>query len=224
MNPNTRRQLQRRFPVMVMSEDLRRLLREATEPQLDVLGSMLLHYDTDLDRSIAENPGNEAGVAAGVLDAADQMVHDTMTRNPNARDVKCRKGCDHCCHLDVTISRAEAALLVMVAHDEDIAIDQERLRRQLPGVRALPREDRACVFLKDGACSVYEMRPTACRKLLVVSDPDKCDTIKHPGGLQGRLPTPEAEVLWSVLMTRDKGGSMPAMLLEQLAKKGAAHG
>lgn len=38
----------------------------------------------------------------------------------------------------------------------------------------LPKEQSACVFLKDDLCSVYAKRPAGCRTLQVTSDPQKC--------------------------------------------------
>ena len=38
-----------------------------------------------------------------------------------------------------------------------------------------------CIFLEDGACSIYEHRPAACREYLVTSPPELCqDTEKNP--------------------------------------------
>ncbi len=42
---------------------------------------------------------------------------------------------------------------------------------------------QACPLLKDGRCSVYEVRPLACRTLYSLeSTPDPCDIRKHKGG------------------------------------------
>ena len=35
-----------------------------------------------------------------------------------------------------------------------------------------------CPMLRDGACSLYGSRPTACREFLVTSDPELCATYK----------------------------------------------
>lgn len=34
--------------------------------------------------------------------------------------------------------------------------------------------DRACIYLKDGQCSVYERRPFICRLTHVSSEPESC--------------------------------------------------
>lgn len=223
MKRSTQRELQRRFPVMVLSENLRTLLREASGDAKEVFGQMVLHFDTGLQRALHKH-SDRLGIAAGAHDAIDAAMRVVQTTHDQASEIKCRKGCDACCHMNVDVSSCEAQLLAACVKDLHLEVDRDRLRKQAAGFHNLPPAERACVFLKEGACSVYEHRPGACRKLVVVTDPDLCDTIKHPGGKVGGLASGEAEVLWSVLMTRDKGGSMPAMLLEQLAKQGAAHG
>jgi Fe-S-cluster containining protein len=205
-----------------MSEDLRSMLVIAKGKDLEMLGQMVLLYDTQVKRALVTHP-DRPGIAAGMHDAMDRAVGQTLAVHPKAGDVKCRKGCDHCCHLNVDITSTEAELLLLAAEDQGVKIDVERLHRQagrgVEGLRELTREERACVFLKDGACTVYEHRPGACRKLQVVTDPMWCDAVTYPGHEVGRLVTPEAEVTWSVLMTHDKSGSMPDMLLEAMNGK-----
>lgn len=98
---------------------------------------------------------------------------------PMARVAACRKGCSHCCTIPVTISRTEAERIATVS-GRALAADvssvrpgdldtakalreaQERLREGWTGV--------ACPFLRDGACSIYDVRPFACRTLLNLDD------------------------------------------------------
>lgn len=216
MKRATLREVHRRLPaLMYLSESLRDLLRRCYAECQEVAAQMLLHYDAGVQRALAKHP-DQLGIAAGVHDAIDRSVQALMARDPNAGQVKCRKGCAACCHINVDVSRSEAQLLAACAADLGLPIDLDRLRKQAAGYGALAPEDRACVFLKDGACRVYEHRPGACRKMLVITDPDLCDTVKNPGGKVGHLVSAEAEVIWSVLLTRDERGTLPAMLLREL--------
>lgn len=71
--------------------------------------------------------------------------------------VACGKGCSACCKMNVSISAIEAERLS--------AASGRRMAALLHPIRH--PEDRyageACPFLVDDACSVYEVRPYACR-------------------------------------------------------------
>ncbi len=95
----------------------------------------------------------------------------------------CKKGCDACCKIMTVVTIAEAMVLALEIYKKP------DWRSLLPALResalamspiGLTEYDYAqkrlpCVFLKDGACSVYESRPAACRYYFVVSDPLLCD-------------------------------------------------
>ena len=78
----------------------------------------------------------------------------------------------------------------------------------------IPYAKRKCVFLdQKGACSVYEHRPIACRKLIVVSDSTDCDTENKWGNQVERLASVEAEsISAAVLNIRESGGLAEMML------------
>lgn len=102
----------------------------------------------------------------------------------------CREGCSHCCTLPASASLPEAAAIVDFLSSR---ADWPRVRPQLEralaanleamGTIALGApEARAaffskqvpCVFLADGRCSVYAVRPAVCRYHVVVSPPENC--------------------------------------------------
>jgi hypothetical protein len=67
----------------------------------------------------------------------------------------CRRGCDDCCKVDLTVFPVEAEPI------------RERLRT-LPAstietIGDRVRDDRHCLFLVRGECAVYEDRPIICR-------------------------------------------------------------
>lgn len=144
--------------------------------------------------------------------------HVEHMRSRTKHEVQCRKGCASCCHLNVDIFTQEAKLLLMLAREQGIEIDWERVERQAAknsaNWRELSIEDQACVFLAgDRTCRVYEHRPGACRKYLVATDPDLCDQNKYPGGDVGVVFDTQAEIVHSAAMTVFGAGPMAEMLL-----------
>jgi uncharacterized protein len=66
----------------------------------------------------------------------------------------CKKGCSSCCHYKVSISEIE------IAHIENhTKIKRNEIFNQSENFHGTP-----CTFLKNGACSIYEVRPFVCRR------------------------------------------------------------
>ena len=160
-------------------------------------------------------------VARGVHIAIDDVLERDRKKSAASSEIKCRKGCDHCCHGPVEIWPHEAALLLEIAREAGMELDKARLERQsqytMDTWRQQPAADTACGFLgDDGACKVYESRPNACRKLLVVTDPALCDAEKHPPDSVGRWFSWEAEILESAALEVFSAALMPRSLLAEL--------
>ena len=71
--------------------------------------------------------------------------------------VACGKGCSSCCKMNVKISQIEANI---------IAERTGMQSKQLPSSRSYKSDQFMgvpCVFLKEGSCSIYEIRPFVCR-------------------------------------------------------------
>jgi hypothetical protein len=77
---------------------------------------------------------------------------------------QCRKGCSHCCHIAVAVNQAEAQII-----GEHIGqLPANPANRAMEGrdgfADFLPLGyDNPCPFLLDNQCSIYDVRPTACR-------------------------------------------------------------
>jgi Fe-S-cluster containining protein len=148
--------------------------------------------------------------AAGLSDALSDVTANLAQQR--GTPVSCMAGCTACCRHLVPVSPFEALALADAfdALPEDrqqqvqARIDHIRGRLVETGLRdRLDRPPKGpegrqlvydyfalhedCPFLHEGACSVYESRPFACRDLTVSSDPAHCD---DPGsGRVRRLPT-----------------------------------
>jgi len=117
------------------------------------------------------------------------------------KPISCRKGCNACCSLLLGTSEPEAFCLIedmkrlperarsrildgfvalgqmaeetglyeaLKAEAADPAAAMDRCKKWWRQVR------RDCPILRDGACSMYQSRPTACREFLVTSAPALC--------------------------------------------------
>ena len=174
---------------------------------------------TERFRALATRDAPSA--AREVHAAMDALLERDRKKSADSGDIRCRKGCAHCCHGPVEIWPQEAALLAEVVRETGLELDRARLERQRQYTadtwRQQPAADRGCVFLGgDGACRIYESRPNACRKLLVVTDPALCDAAKHPPERVGRWFCWEAELMESAALEVCGRALMPQALLAAL--------
>jgi Fe-S-cluster containining protein len=112
-----------------------------------------------------------------------RQASDTLTRKVAPLSA-CRKGCNHCCHIPVTLAESEARVIAketgarlatprnsldLAALYEQLEADDERAEMEFLRFEA---EDQArnygkpCPFLRGGSCSIYASRPLICRNLL----------------------------------------------------------
>ncbi len=183
-------------------------------------------YDRYTVQFRAAGAQDASSVAHKAHIAMDEVLERDRAKNPGSENVRCGKGCSHCCREAVEIWPHEAALLVEITREAGIALDTARLERQsrhtVDTWRQQPLADKACVFLGgDGACTVYESRPNACRKLLVVTDPALCDAEHSKPDSVGRWFSWEAELMESAALEVFGAALMPGSLLAALQGSGA---
>ena len=186
----------------------------------------------EVDRIRAQPAGPER--ARFVRARVDAALAGFAARKPELMaQVRCGKGCAHCCRLWVGITRDEAEVLAGRVRAGTAHADPDRMAAQAQWLTPMafvgkPAAEAACVFLgADGACTVYEDRPAICRSLLVASDPELCrgldDTVQITAVIN-----PEVDVVISAALTVDAEGDPPprygrhlsVALREALASKG----
>ncbi len=156
-------------------------------------------YERNLAQCLAVDISDAVTLAHKAHAAMDKQLQQDSATLPEGNEIRCGKGCSHCCHGPVEIWPQEAALLAQFVRDAGLTPDLALLERQSRYTVETWREqgvaDQACVFLDaKGACSVYPSRPNTCRKLLVMSDPAFCDA------RQGRMDDIDRWFSWEAEM------------------------
>lgn len=72
--------------------------------------------------------------------------------------VACKNGCAACCHMNVMISALEAKHIEAATGKPRVALSESR-SHDLAEFSGQP-----CPFLRGSSCSIYDVRPFACRK------------------------------------------------------------
>jgi Fe-S-cluster containining protein len=156
-----------------------------------------------------------AGRARHVHAALDEAQARFKAQRPDImQQVRCGKGCAHCCRLWVGVTRDEAELLAERVRTGLARPDPARMELQSHWTSPFdyigkPEAEASCVFLgDDGACTVYEDRPSLCRVVLVASDPELCKAGDEEAQVTSLL-NPYAEVLASAALTVDAEDDEP---------------
>jgi Fe-S-cluster containining protein len=147
--------------------------------QIKTIYDKIQYYKTELKR-IPTGP-KRAAIVHSLVDEIIKRDQKLVRENSVWPEVKCRKGCAHCCYQTVDITMDEADLLASAVQSGELKIDMKKLEQQskesadADEFLKLPLQERKCIFLGDrNECTAYEFRPTACRKYFVVSDPSMC--------------------------------------------------
>lgn len=155
------------------------LFREAWQDELSVgtanTARALLREAPSIERTVE--------LARNVMDATSRLAEALLSRAPDGA-VACHAGCDHCCHQPVGLTPPEA--LAIAAHlrqmhaPNALALVAARLSQRVAETRGLSSAERfspdhPCPFLDHGRCSIYEVRPLACRGMNSL-DAVECET------------------------------------------------
>lgn len=134
----------------------------------------------------------------------------------------CTLGCTACCYTQVSVTEDEARLLTLRIK-EGVDVDKDRLRIQMKAGNDdqaffnLSYENRKCIFLNnEGACKVYEDRPSVCRTNAVLGRSDQCDTSEsvQPTRL---VKTSNADMaIYAAYLSSREAGTLPYLVGELL--------
>lgn len=140
----------------------------------------------------------------------DSAVTEFLKNNP----VACSgDGCSGCCVNNISTCKSEALLILDFIQTSGLEVDWEMLKQHCEeGPNLSP-----CVFLKEGSCSIYKVRPSTCRQFFMASC-DKTATYVGAG-----LIVITAEIMTSAFRTLECNSysktRMPPLLLKNKTKK-----
>jgi len=85
----------------------------------------------------------------------------------------CKQGCSYCCNIAATITTTEARIIGKYVGRKPLVLTKRvDIFGNIPKYSGTP-----CPFLKQGRCSIYEVRPLACRIHFNLADsPYFCNT------------------------------------------------
>ena len=159
---------------------------------------------------------NKAGATKEVYKTIDNFL--LKAPEENKKEIQCKAGCTACCFIDVEVSGDEAAVIIGYCMENGIEIDREYLTKQAAVGRKSYSDLSKCFFLKDNLCSIYPVRPIACRKHWVKTDPALCDFSKNIINQVGGYFDINTEILASALLNVDETGPFEKVLLNELDK------
>lgn len=143
----------------------------------------------------APDPATAAEDILGLLDAASAAMKTFLPHPPT---LACGRGCSACCHLPVAVPPGVAELIARHLRQRRPLAEIEALKVQLQAdveaeaahTEPLQRR-RPCPLLgPDGSCSVYPVRPIACRAF-TSSSAQRCHEVifgDQPGGIDQHPP------------------------------------
>ncbi len=131
--------------------------------------------EKDTARLLRENRNH---VFAVRLAQRAQQEIDRVKEQVENRGVRfdCKKGCTICCRLEVQVLPQEAFRIARVLRDRpDREFLVAALAEHVEAHRGVTETHKRnfCPFLVDAACSIYDSRPMACRKMVSL-DVERC--------------------------------------------------
>jgi Fe-S-cluster containining protein len=200
-----------------MSHSLSGMIEQMDAHQVGLVKGMFADYMEQYASLRAKH--NAEAVSTAIHNSVSSMIDESIEESKEV--VTCGRGCSFCCFQRVDISDDEATLILSYTKEIGFEINYDVLKKQAETkdekeFNALTPIDRRCTFLnKDGECSIYEHRPSSCRKLIVMTEPAFCDTVNDAGKQIGKLVNLEAEVITASSLNVRESGSLAEMILKQ---------
>ena len=110
------------------------------------------------------------------IEAELAVADELISERTSGQTFACKRGCSWCCHqLIVMTNRDDGVAMLDFARRKLGASEFDevttKIREQASEIEAMTHEAAetlrwTCPFLRNGDCSIYELRPVACRTVL----------------------------------------------------------
>ena len=134
-------------------------------------------------------------LARSINELTDRSIAQVHAACQDGHRVACRSGCTYCCMFPVAASAPEVLAIATFVRERFDEEQQSSLARRVEAnISAtegmdMSQRDRVrldCPFLVAGECTVYEVRPIACRGYSSYEVEDCREDYEHPGtGVEG---------------------------------------
>ena len=136
-------------------------------------------------------------LARSINELTDRSIRQVHAACDDGHRVACQSGCTYCCMVPVAASAPEVIAVATFVRERFNEARQEALDRRIEANifatagMDMNQRDRVrldCPFLEAGKCTVYEVRPIACRGYSSYSVDDCREDYEHPGtGVPARV-------------------------------------
>jgi Fe-S-cluster containining protein len=138
---------------------------------------------------------NTVELARSINELTDRSIRQVHAACHDGHRVACRSGCTYCCMVPVAASAPEVLAVATFVrerfNEERRAALDRRVEANIAATEGMDMSQRDrvrldCPFLEAGKCTVYEVRPIACRGYSSYSVEDCREDFEHPGtGVEG---------------------------------------
>lgn len=147
---------------------------------------------------LIKSPNNTAlELASNALHWTDDAIHKFTSLESLPEPLDCKPGCHFCCYNLPIVTPPEALLIGhyvaqnFTDQDKQELIGRiqkvlERIDGLKPDEIAMMRHELPCIFLEDGMCVAYKVRPAVCRTCSSTSA-EHCKMIFESGNHRARL-------------------------------------
>lgn len=163
MSDRQQRRHRKRQLIQLGEAAIKRGLPQAA-PGEGMLGLALVLRETLADTAITDRASRAAEIVHKVFEASAKAT-------PSKLDIACRKGCNYCCHGQVSATAPELFLIARAVRNSKLpALEREAVVERAARTIGLSAADRfgkkiPCALLVDGLCGVYALRPSVCRQV-----------------------------------------------------------
>lgn len=206
------------YKVTSMLKDYLTLLMGETgnEQTIDQILKLINDYVLQLKNLTAQNINT---TTTQVYTAIDNFFINAPEESK--KEIKCKTGCTACCFIEVDISTNEATVIIDYCKENNIEVNKAYLTEQAAVGRNTYSSLSRCVFLKDNLCSIYPVRPVACRKHWVKTDPALCDFSENITNQVGSYFNINTEILASAMLNVNEAIPFEKALLREMEQRPA---